>query len=159
MESKKQIAFTDKNIQEISYDLGFKDDAYFNRFFKKRVGQTPKQYRETFDYKHRDLFTQDLFELIKTYHQQERSIGFYATKMNLSTKNLSQKVQSKMNMSLGRLIRYELINSAKLLLNNNETIASISEELGFKEPNHFSRFFKHYSGIAPTEFKQKKYNS
>ena len=50
-ESLKEVAFTDKNIQEISYDLGYNDDAYFNRVFKNSVGQTPKQFRENFDFK------------------------------------------------------------------------------------------------------------
>ena len=44
-ESQKNVAFTNKSIQEISYGLGFKDDAYFNRVFKNSTGQTPKQFR------------------------------------------------------------------------------------------------------------------
>lgn len=158
-ESQKEIAFTDKNIQEISYDLGFKDDAYFNRVFKKSVGQTPKQFRDNFDFQNRDQFSQDIIALLKTYHTHERSLGFYADKMNVSIKTLSRKMQSKMNTSLGQLIRLELINTAKLMLLEGESIASISRNLGFEEPNHFSRFFKHYSGQTPTDFILKKYNS
>ena len=158
-ESLKEVAFTDKNIQEISYELGFKDDAYFNRVFKNSVGQTPKQFRETFDFEKRDLFTQDILELLQKYHTEQRSLEFYADKMNLSIKSISTKVQSKLNTSLGQLIRLELINSAKIMLLKGESIASISVRLGFEEPNHFSRFFKHYSGNTPTAFKLKKYNS
>ncbi|WP_298904735.1 AraC family transcriptional regulator [uncultured Psychroserpens sp.] len=158
-ESLKEVAFTDKNIQEISYDLGFKDDAYFNRVFKKSTGQTPKAFRAHFDFENRDQFAQDILELLKTYHTQERNLSFYADKMNLSIKTLSTKVQAKMNTSLGQLIRLELINTAKLMILAGETIASISHRLGFEEPNHFSRFFKHYSGQTPTDFKSKKYNS
>ncbi|WP_299891966.1 AraC family transcriptional regulator [uncultured Lacinutrix sp.] len=158
-ESQKQVAFTDKSIQEVSYELGFKDDAYFNRVFKNSTGQTPKQFRENFDFKNRDLFTQNIIELLQKYHAQERSLEFYANKMNLSVKVLSKKVQSKMNTSLGQLIRLELINTAKLMLIEDESITSISRKLGFEEPNHFTSFFKHYSGITPTNFKLKKYNS
>ena len=158
-ESLKEVAFTDKNIQEISYDLGFKDDAYFNRVFKKSTGQTPKAFRAHFDFENRDQFAQDILELLKTYHTQERNLAFYANKMNLSIKSLSKKVQTKMNASLGQLIRLELINTAKLMLLDGASVASISDSLGFEEPNHFSRFFKHYSGQTPTDFKSKKYNS
>lgn len=158
-ESLKQVAFTNKNIQEISYDLGFKDDAYFNRVFKNSIGQTPKQFRENFDFEKKDLFTQDIIELLKKFHTQQRSLEFYADKMNLSIKVLSQKVRLKMNTSLGQLIRLELINSAKLMILDGQSIASISRQLGFEEPNHFSRFFKHYSKLTPTQFKLKKYNS
>ncbi len=158
-ESKKEIVFTDKNIQEISYDLGYKDDAYFNRVFKNATGQTPRQFRENFDFKNKDLFTQDILELLQEYHTTERSLEFYANKMNTSIKTLSEKVQLKMNTSLGKLIRLEIINTAKLMLIEGESIVSIASRLGFEEPNHFSRFFKHYTGITPSDFKFKKYNS
>lgn len=158
-ESLKEVAFTNKNIQEISYGLGFKDDAYFNRVFKNSTGQTPGQFRENFDFENRDLFSQDIVELLQKYHTKERSLEFYANKMNLSIKSLSNKVQAKMNTSLGQLIRLELINTAKLMIIEGESISSISRRLAFEEPNHFSRFFKHYSGTTPTDFKLKKYNS
>lgn len=158
-ESLKEVAFSDKSIQEISYDMGYKDDAYFNRVFKGSIGQTPKQFRDNFDFKHRDLFTQDILELLQKYHAQERSLEFYADKMNLSIKTLSNKVQSKMNTSLGQLIRLELINSAKLMLLEDQSVSSISRQLGFEEPNHFSRFFKHYAKTTPSNFKLEKYNS
>ncbi len=158
-EGLKEVAFTDKSIQEISYELGYKDDAYFNRVFKKSIGQTPNQFRLNFDFEKRDLFAQDIVMLLQKYHTKERSLEFYADKMHLSIKSLSNKVQSKMNTSLGQLIRLELINSAKLMILSGESIISISRQLGFEESNHFSRFFKHYSGFTPTEFKTKKYNS
>ncbi|WP_350285006.1 AraC family transcriptional regulator [uncultured Croceitalea sp.] len=158
-ESLKEVAFTNKNIQEISYDLGYTDDAYFNRVFKNSIGQTPKQFRENFDFKNRDVFSQDLLELLQKHHTQERSLEFYANEMNLSIRALSNKVRAKLNTSLGHLIRLELINSAKLMLLEGRSITSISRQLGFEEPNHFSSFFKHYSNVTPTEFKLKKYNS
>ncbi len=157
-ESQKEIAFTDKSIQEISYDLGYKDAAYFNRVFKNNIGQTPNEFRENFDYKNRELFTQNILELLKTHHEQERSLEFYADKMHLSVKTLSKKVRSKMNTSLGQLIRLELIHTAKNMLIEGEAIHSIAQKLNFEEPNHFSRFFKHYVGISPSDFKNKKYN-
>ncbi len=158
-ESLKEVAFTSKNFQEISYDLGYKDDAYFNRVFKNSIGQTPKQFRANFDFENRDLFSQDILALLQKYHTKERSLEFYANEMNLSIKALSNKVRAKMNTSLGQLIRLELVNSAKLMILEGQSITSISRQLGFEEPNHFSRFFKHYSQLSPTEFKLEKYNS
>ena len=159
IESQKEIAFTDKTIQEISYGLGYKDDAYFNRVFKNATGETPKEFRDNFDFQNRDLFTQDIISLLKKYHTHERALGFYADKMNMSVKTLSKKVQSKMKTTLGQLIRLELIHTSKLMLKDGQSITATSLALGFEEPNHFSSFFKHYAGITPTEFKLKKYNS
>ena len=153
-ESLKEVAFTDNSIQEVSYNLGFKDDAYFNRAFKNNTGLTPKQFRENFDFENRDLFIGDLLELLQKHHSKERTLQFYADKMNLSIKALSNKVRTKMNTSLGQLIRLELVNTAKSMLLQGESITSISRRLGFEEPNHFTRFFKHYSGTTPSNFKQ-----
>ncbi|MFD2587561.1 helix-turn-helix domain-containing protein [Croceitalea marina] len=46
LEAKRLIHFTDKQNQEIAYDLGFNDPAHFSRFFKKMTLLTPSQYRE-----------------------------------------------------------------------------------------------------------------
>ncbi|WP_282161882.1 helix-turn-helix domain-containing protein [Ulvibacterium marinum] len=46
LEAKRLINFTDKQNQEIAYELGFNDPAHFSRFFKKMIGQSPTKYRE-----------------------------------------------------------------------------------------------------------------
>ncbi|MEZ5016193.1 MAG: AraC family transcriptional regulator [Flavipsychrobacter sp.] len=44
--AKKQLFTTNNSVKEISYDLGFNDPAYFNRFFKKQCTITPENYRK-----------------------------------------------------------------------------------------------------------------
>lgn len=45
-EAKSQLTYTDKQISEIGYDLGYNEKAYFTRVFKKRTGKTPSEFRE-----------------------------------------------------------------------------------------------------------------
>ena len=47
LEAKRLIHFTDRQNQEIAFDLGFNDPAHFSRFFKKMTGKTPSEYRES----------------------------------------------------------------------------------------------------------------
>ncbi|MGJ8659749.1 MAG: helix-turn-helix domain-containing protein [Cellulophaga fucicola] len=46
LEAKRLMNFTDKQNQEIAYDLGFNDPAHFSSFFKKMTNYSPTQYRE-----------------------------------------------------------------------------------------------------------------
>ncbi len=46
IEHAKKILFeTDKTVNEIAFDLGFKYPQHFTRLFKQEVGQTPSAYR------------------------------------------------------------------------------------------------------------------
>jgi len=154
LESKKDIAFTDKSIKEIAYEYGFKDPAYFNRVFSKMAGKSPSKFRAIVDFESRDTFLPELYHLLETHHKEQRAIGFYADKMNLSIKTLSKNVKDKLNITLGQLIRQELINTAKFLLQTDVNIKEIAYELGFEEANHFSSFFKHHTSFSPLEYRQ-----
>ncbi|MDR4951134.1 helix-turn-helix domain-containing protein [Chryseobacterium sp. ES2] len=46
MESKKLLHLTYRSVKEIAAELGFADEFYFSRYFKKSVGCSPKNYRE-----------------------------------------------------------------------------------------------------------------
>ena len=159
LESKREIAFTDMNIQEIAYDMGYKDPSYFNRVFKRSTGVSPAQFRKDFEFAERNSFVQDILELVRNYHTEQRSLEFYAEKMNLSVKAISHKTRQQLNTSLGQLIRHELLQTAKSLLVQDYSIIDIAFRLGFEEPNHFSQFFKHYSGLSPSDYKLQKYHS
>lgn len=46
IEIKRHLLYTDKTSDEIAYHLGFHDDSYFIKYFKKAEGMTPKAFRE-----------------------------------------------------------------------------------------------------------------
>lgn len=43
--SKQMLLGSEKNVSEIAYDLGFQYSQHFSRFFKKKTGSTPLEYR------------------------------------------------------------------------------------------------------------------
>ena len=45
-EAKRMLLFSDSPVSEIAYQLGFKDPAYFARFFNRLVGCSPSLWRE-----------------------------------------------------------------------------------------------------------------
>lgn len=44
-EAKNLLKETDLSIAEIAFQLGFEDQSYFSRFFRKNTGDTPKAFR------------------------------------------------------------------------------------------------------------------
>jgi AraC family 4-hydroxyphenylacetate 3-monooxygenase operon regulatory protein len=44
-EARRLLLFTSSSVNEIGYQLGFKDPAYFTRFFSREAGMTPSEYR------------------------------------------------------------------------------------------------------------------
>ena len=51
IEAKRELYLTNKTVNEIAYELGYKDEYYFSRFFKVNAQVSPQKYRETFGYK------------------------------------------------------------------------------------------------------------
>jgi len=45
LEAKRRLIYTRAGLDEIAYDLGFKDPAYFSRAFKRATGSAPGQFR------------------------------------------------------------------------------------------------------------------
>jgi len=46
-DAQKELVYTKLSIKQIADSLGFSDEAYFTRFFKKHIGMSPKKFRET----------------------------------------------------------------------------------------------------------------
>ena len=47
IEAKRELYLTSKSVKEVAFELGYDDEYYFNRFFKKNVNIPPQVYRET----------------------------------------------------------------------------------------------------------------
>lgn len=45
-EAKRLLLFTGYSVNEICYELGFKDPAYFSRFFSRQASMAPGEYRD-----------------------------------------------------------------------------------------------------------------
>jgi AraC family transcriptional activator of pobA len=47
IEAKRELYLTNKSVKQIAYELGYNDEYYFSRFFKKNTDISPQVYRET----------------------------------------------------------------------------------------------------------------
>jgi AraC-like DNA-binding protein len=48
LEAKRLLTNANMTVTEIAFSLNFRDNSYFNRFFKKKEGITPDEFRKQF---------------------------------------------------------------------------------------------------------------
>lgn len=52
VKAKEMLSLSEKNVKEISYLLGFKDEKYFMKLFKRYENLTPSEYRQAYHKTH-----------------------------------------------------------------------------------------------------------
>ena len=45
LEAKRLLLFTVRTVEDIAYEIGFDDPAYFSRVFRERIGEAPAAWR------------------------------------------------------------------------------------------------------------------
>ncbi|UVC08013.1 helix-turn-helix domain-containing protein [Rhizobium sp. TH2] len=48
LEAKRLLLFTVRSVEDIAYEIGLKDAAYFSRFFKHHVDRPPSEWRQDY---------------------------------------------------------------------------------------------------------------
>ena len=105
----------------------------------------------------RSGYVQDFIKLVHQYYTQERSVNFYASKLFISPKYLSLLVKEATGRSAARWIDHFVITEAKNLLRfSGKNIQQVAYALNFSNQSSFGKYFKHLTGMSPTEF-QKSY--
>lgn len=48
LEAKRQILYSENNLTEIAWDLGYDDYSYFSKLFKQKSGMSPSQFQKMY---------------------------------------------------------------------------------------------------------------
>ena len=101
----------------------------------------------------------ELFELfIRTvgeHYKQQRSVAFYADKLCLTPKHLSNVIKELTGKSASQWIDdYVVLEAKTLLKSTNLTILQISEELHFANQSFFGKYFKQHTGLSPMRYRR-----
>lgn len=91
----------------------------------------------------------------KNIDNSDMNSMFIADKMNLSQRQLNRKIKSIINIDTTSLIRDVRISVAKeMLISSQDPVNEIAEHCGFESSSYFSKIFKQYTKLTPTEFRK-----
>jgi AraC-like DNA-binding protein len=90
---------------------------------------------------------------IELNYKNEKSVQFYANKLNISSKHLNRIVKESLNKTSSDLIAERVILEAKhMLIQLKFNVTQIGYELGYHDKSYFVRFFKKQTGETPMNF-------
>lgn len=79
----------------------------------------------------------------------------YANQLNITAHNLNSIVKSVCNKTASDIIKERILLEAKQLLQfSDDTIAEITNSLGFEDSSYFARYFKKHTSASPMEFRK-----
>ncbi|MDD3490808.1 MAG: helix-turn-helix domain-containing protein [Paludibacter sp.] len=94
-------------------------------------------------------------KLVEKYYKIERQVGFYAEKLHITPKYLSQIIKANTGKSANNCIDDYVILEAKAFLKSSKlTIQQISDEFNFSDQSVFGKYFKRIVGISPKEYRE-----
>lgn len=100
------------------------------------------------------LLFEHFMELVTKYHDSERSMAFYASRLGLTPKYLSKLIKEASGRSGPDWIDSFVILEAKNMLKYMDvSIKEIVFKLHFPNPPVFYKFFKSRTGMTPAEYR------
>lgn len=92
---------------------------------------------------------------VKENYKQQRELKFYADKLCITAKHLSQVVKVRLGRTALDIIEDYVITEIKaLLLSTTMTIQQISNEFNFPSQSVFGKYFKRITGLSPKEYRK-----
>lgn len=97
-----------------------------------------------------DNLSDSFFRLLATYYKKNRSVKFYAERLNITPKYLSAVVKRATGRPILEWIHEAVLIEAKMLLCTSElTVQQIADQLNFSSPSAFIQFIKKHLGTTP----------
>jgi len=91
--------------------------------------------------------------LLSLYYKKDRSVQFYAEKISITPKYLSNIVHSQTGLSASVVIdRYVVYRIKQVLYANDINIKKISRMFNFPNQSFFGRYFKRIVGLSPNDY-------
>ena len=164
---------TDDEVKELTnFFMGIKgaveSDDYFKVDITKRLLAAYLYKLGSILYRHRpelqaeaakplkreEILFKEFIRLVSEHHRKERRVDFYADQLFLSSKHFSTVIKKVSGKTAGQWIDEYVILEAKTLLKYSAmSIQEVAYYMNFPNPSFFGKYFKHHTGLSPSEYK------
>lgn len=155
MKAADEINIESSNIEAFMEELNRMEtiDEIYNSvsdFYRKLCAQI----NEIKKSKSTELRDKVIEYINQNYMDSMLSVEGIARHFSVSPSYLSHYMKEHLGCSITDYIHEVRLQRAKwLLLNTNKTVATIAEEVGYNSLHNFSRVFKRYERITPTDYR------
>lgn len=127
-------------------------DKYSQAIYTSPDIVKPKGLNETFLYKL-------LENLNKNYHDENYGIDRICDDTGISRTQLHRKLIALTGKSTSDFIRnFRIMKAKELLLSTDISVSEIAYQVGFKDPNYFTKSFAKEMGYTPSQYRSEKYH-
>ena len=138
----------------------FKSDAigaYLKLFLIACFEQSDAEQSNPQTKQHGVTLLKDFKNLLNEMYRETHSSKDFAEKLNISPDHLNKSIKLLTGKTAKELIQSKVSTEAKRLLYFSDlSNKEIAFQLGFREPSHFSTFFKKCTGQSPSEYRKKQ---
>lgn len=123
------------------------------QFYHKRIAELPEAGNTATA--RRNEYVREFVRLLQIHFASERSVNFYADKLFISPKYLSLLVKEATGRSASCWIDDFVLMEAKNMLRfSGKNIQQVAYALNFSTQSSFGKYFKHLTGMSPTEYQK-----
>ncbi|MCS4226948.1 AraC family transcriptional regulator [Sphingobacterium sp. BIGb0165] len=142
LQSAYHLDITRLILMEILYEYN-RACEYCLLGFEKNMN---RNYQLTYEFK----------RLVDQYFSKWKTIGQYASKLNISAKHLTEVVKEETGHTALQIIHERLLLESQYLLKHTTiSVKECASSLGFETASYFSRFFKSHMTISPNDYRKK----
>lgn len=106
-------------------------------------------------YSHKEELAFRFIRLIVEEHSPDKDVAFYAQRLGITSKSLTNLVRALSGESARDwIVYYTLIEIKSLLRDSALDIKSVAIRTRFPDPATLSRFFRRYTGMTPSKYRE-----
>lgn len=102
-----------------------------------------------------DSIFREFISLVEENFRHERRVGWYAHRMCITPKYLSETIRTVSRRTPNEWIDYYVVMELRVMLRNtSRAVKEIAEEMHFANQSFLGKYFKDHVGMSPTDYRK-----